>query len=116
MTVLPELSEVYVALLGELESAPFLVVLSPAPSPRHHVHMVRVAASRPPDWYRRLCASYPSSRGLRRGKFDTRIRRRNILSALARMASGRPSGSLYAPDLARIAIRRLQPQPSRRAA
>ena len=115
-TVFPELAGAFGAMLGELESSPLVVILAPAPSPRHVGHMVRRASSVPPPWYRALCASYPSSRGVRRGKFDTRIRRREILAALSRMADGRPSRSLYAPDLARVALRRLRAQPLRRAA
>lgn len=116
-TVFPELSAVFVEMLAELEAAPLLVILAPAPDPRHTGHMVRRPASVPPPWYRRLCAAYASSRGVRRGKFDTRIKRRNILRALGRMAAGAPSASLYAGDLLRVATRRLrQPQPARRAA
>jgi len=94
-------------MLAELESSPLSVQL--VPSKRHDRRdsdMIRVCTSVPPAWYRKLCAKHLSSRRVRRGKPDTRIRRQNILSVLTRLADGKPSVSKYVPDLAREARKR----------
>ena len=91
-------------LLAELESYRLEVSLTPARSPRHESHCVRVATGQNPTWYRRLCAAHPSSR--RRTKFDTRVRRGNIANILARLAAGQSSRSRYTAALIREAARR----------
>lgn len=50
-----------------------------------------------------MCGRHPSSRGVRRGKFDTRLRRAGILSILRRLAAGLHSRSKYAGELRRVA-------------
>lgn len=110
----PALSCAFAELRAELESSPFVVELFPAPRPAHAGHCVRVASSVPPAWYRAMCRAYPSARGTRRGKFDTRIRRANVLRALGRMAEGAGTRSPYAFDLLRVALRRLR-VPTRKA-
>lgn len=90
-------------MLAELEAHPLIVILAPS---RRGEGCIRVCASVPPPWYRKLCAKHPSSRAVRRGKFDTRIRRQNILSVLTRLANGKPSVSKYAPYLQRVARKR----------
>ncbi len=35
----------------ELKNNRQLVILIPAPDPRHHDHKIRVAVQRPPEWY-----------------------------------------------------------------
>lgn len=114
--VFPELADAFAEMLAELESSPLVVVLAPSKRAENPWDMIRVPLSVPPSWYRALCANYASERAVRRGKFDTRIKRRNILRALGRMAAGTPSGSLYAPDLLRIATRRLRKNADRLAA
>lgn len=113
--IFPELVNEFASMHAELEASPLVVVLAPSRRAENPWDMIRVPLSVPPPWYRSLCAAYASSRGVRRGKFDTRIKRRNILRALGRMSAGEPSASLYAGDLLRIAARRLR-QPARRAA
>lgn len=95
--------DVFTALLAELESNRLEVALVPAPRPRHECHAVRVAVSKNPAWYRRLCAAFPSSRRRSRSLPDTRIRRASVVSLLSRLASGAPVRSRYAEHLARIA-------------
>lgn len=90
-------------LLADLEGNRLEVALVPAPQPRHECHAVRVAVSRNPTWYRRLCAAFPSSRRRAKALPDTRIRRRDVLSLLSRLATGRPVRSRYAAEIARIA-------------
>jgi hypothetical protein len=63
-TIFPELANEFAGMLAELEAAPLLVVLCPAPDSRHAGHMVRRPASVPPSWYRSLCRAYASSRGV----------------------------------------------------
>lgn len=103
----PALAAAFAELRAELECSPFVVELFPAPRPAHSGHCVRIASSVPPRWYRALCRAHPSARGVRRGKFDTRIRRQNVLRALARMAEGTGTRSPYAFDLLRLALRRV---------
>lgn len=98
-------------MLDELESHQLQVVLVPLnPSGRGYNEggMKRVLADQNPKWYRTLCSQHPSSRGIRRGKHDTRIKRANILRALRQMISGKPAGK-YSEDLRRIALTRIPP-------
>lgn len=107
-------------ILSDLESNKLEVVLVPLDPRKHNWNeggCKRVAVCVPPAWYRRLCAANPSSRGVRRGGFDTRIRRANVLRAIARLASGKYTGK-YRDDLLRIArsfplcIARAMPPPA----
>ena len=41
--------------------------------------MIRVKIDENPRWYRKHCGNHPSSRGTRRGKFDTRIKRKDTM-------------------------------------
>ena len=91
-------------MLCDLESNPLVVVL--APSRRHdrnEMDQIRVVVSRNPSWYRSLCGANISKRGTRHGKFDTAIRRQNILRILTRLSEGKPTRSKYAPELIKIA-------------
>lgn len=63
----------------------------------------RVVTDIPPKWYREFCNRHPSSRGVRRGKFDTRIRRANVLRLLGRLAVGLPSVSKYREEVLELA-------------
>lgn len=94
----------YQQLLCELESHQLVTILAPSKRrDRRETDQIRVNMDVPPTWYRRLCHKYPSSRGTRRGKHDTVIRRANILSTLRVLADGRHTWSKYAPELRRIA-------------
>ena len=97
----------YEIMLNELDSAKLEVQLVPVS--RHarcytgEHSCKRVAVSIPVRWYRLLCRRHPSSRGVRRGRFDTKIKRINILRLLARLAAGKPTWSKYAPELRAMA-------------
>jgi hypothetical protein len=92
-------------MLAELESSQLEVCLAPSKrSDARDWDMIRVCLSRNADWYRRFCADHPSSRGVRRGKFDTRIKRRNVIAALNGLIAGTYCGK-YAADLLAIARR-----------
>lgn len=96
------MSEVLITMLADLESHRLEVVLVPLnPRLRNYTDggCKRVVADKPPVWYRNLCNEYLSSRAIRRGKPDTRIRRANILRVLGRLCEGRPTRSKYAHDL-----------------
>lgn len=96
------MSDALTEMLAQLESHSLQVMLVPL-NPRLRGWtdggMKRVCMDIPPKFYRELCAQHPSSRGVRRGKFDTKIRRANILRVLGRLASNLPSRSKYAPEL-----------------
>ncbi len=90
-------------MLAELESTELQVCL--APSKRHDRRewdMIRVCLSRNCTWYRRYCAENPSSRGVRKGKPDTKIRRFNTVRALGQLIAGKPAGK-YSNQLLSIA-------------
>lgn len=94
----------YEQLLAELESNPLVTIL--APSKRHDRRdhdMIRVNMSQPPSWYRALCNRHPSSRGVRRGKFDTKIKRRNVTQLLNTLIARGHSRSKYAGEIMRVA-------------
>lgn len=87
-------------MLAELESSPLVTIL--APSKRHDRRdsdMIRVNLSQPPRWYSQLCSRHPSSRGVRRGKFDTRIKRANVLQLLNTLIVHGKSRSKYAGEV-----------------
>lgn len=92
-------------MLNQLESHRLEVILVPL-NPRLRGYneggCKRVVADKPPNWYRKFCANHPSSRGVRRAKFDTRIKRYNTLRALRQIIAGQPAGK-YETELRRIA-------------
>ncbi len=91
-------------LLAELESHRLTTILAPSRRrDRRDWDMLRVNVDVPPTWFRKFCNQHVSSRGVRRGKFDTKIRRANVLSVLTRLAEGKGSGSKYVEELRRIA-------------
>jgi hypothetical protein len=97
-----------VQMLAELESHQLQVCLVPlSPSRRGYNEggMKRALMDRNPKWYRDLCLRFPSSRVRRHRKPDTRIRRRDILRILTRLAMGLRSRSKYADELRAIAGR-----------
>lgn len=98
-------------LLNELESHMLVVQLVPLNPNRRGWNeggCKRVVADRPAKWYRELCARHASSRGVRRGKFDTRIKRANVLALLARLAAGRGTTSKYRDELVAVAKGRVR--------
>lgn len=93
-------------MLAELEAHRLEVVLVPLNPNRRGWNeggMKRVCADVPPRWYRALCRDYPSSRGVRRGKFDTAVRRANVLRALERLVDGRGYAGKYREEFLRVA-------------
>lgn len=91
-------------MLNELQSHKLTTVLTPSKrSDRRDWDMIRVNLDENPRWYRALCARHPSKRQVRRGKFDTVIRRHRIEQALTTMLKGGRVQSIYADELRRIA-------------
>ena len=94
----------FIEMLAEIHSQRLDVALFPAPDQKHQLHFVRVAISKNPLWYRNLCAAHASNRkDYKGGKFKTRIKRAAIVSALEKLAEGKPTKSDYAEQLRRIA-------------
>jgi len=92
-----------IVMLNQLEASQLAVALAPSRrQPKNDWDMIRVCVDVNCAWYRKFCLRHPSSRGVRKGKFDTRIKRRNTLRALRKMVDGIPAGK-YEDDLARIA-------------
>jgi hypothetical protein len=95
---------VFAEMLSDLESNRLEVVLTPARDARHIGHCVRVAASVNPLWYRNHCARYASQRTrYKGGKFKTKVKRRDTLKTLKRLAERVPTNSRYADDFRKIA-------------
>ena len=95
-----------IQMLAELEAHRLEVVLVPLNPNRRGWNeggMKRVCADVPPKWYRALCREHLSSRGVRRGKPDTRIRRQGVLRALGRLVDGRGYFGKYREEFLRIA-------------
>jgi hypothetical protein len=92
-------------MLSELESSRLEVVLIPSKRQLNEWDMLRCCVSYNCTWYRKFCAQFPSKRGVRRGKFDTAIRRQNILRVLTRLCAGMTSRSKYGPELVKVAGR-----------
>lgn len=91
-------------MLCELESHMLVTILAPSKRRDRRDHdMIRVNLDENPRWYRRLCDKHPSSRGVRRGKHDTKIKRRNVIALLTRLTSGLPARSKYEAEVRSIA-------------
>lgn len=90
-------------LLADLQSNQLVTILAPCRRACNEGGCVRVNMSENPKWYRKLCAAHASSRGVRRGGFDTRIKRRNVSRLLEKLAAGAPVKSKYADELRKIA-------------
>lgn len=89
-------------MLNELESNRLEVILVPSKRPTNEGTMVRCVAGRNALWYRKFCAANVSTRGVRRGKFDTCIKRFRTVDALMAMIDGRRS-TYYHDQLRKIA-------------
>lgn len=102
-------------MLAELESHQLLVILVPL-NPRLRGYNEggcrRVCMDKNPPWYSHFCCEHASSRGVRRGGFDTRIKRANTLRAIRQLIDGKPAGK-YGPELLEIArkihVRKIKP-------
>ncbi len=97
------LQDVLTDMHQDLEASCLKVTLIPAPEPKFSGHMIRAVIEQNPWWYRDICNSYPSQRRVRRGHLDTRVRRRDMLKLLGRLASGEMVESKYAADLVSFA-------------
>jgi len=105
---MPDLMPALQLMLNQLESHRLevqLVPLNPRLRNYNEGGCRRVVVNQPPKWYRDFCNRHPSSRGVRRGKFDTRIRRANVMRLLARLACGKPSVSKYREEMLAVAER-----------
>ena len=80
----------------ELQSSRLEVILIPRHFNDHGGCKLRAAQSSNCDWYRQLCSEFESNRSKKYKKFKTKIKRRNIESALDRLCSGEQSKSDYA--------------------
>ena len=67
--------------------------------------MIRAVTGQNPDWYKELCARYPSTRK-RRKRDDTKIKRAYTLVLLERMMRRGKSMSMYVEDLLEVARER----------
>lgn len=93
-------------LLNELQSHQLQTILAPSKrSDRREWDMIRVNMDENPRWYRNFCARHPSTRGVRRGKFDTVIRRIRTEQTLKRLIAGKHTNSIYADELLRLAAK-----------
>jgi hypothetical protein len=94
-------------MLNELEAHRLEVQLAPSKrSDRREMDMIRVVVDYPPKWYRAFCNRHISSREIRRGKFDTKIKRANVLALLSRLIVHGKSPSKYAEEILRVARQR----------
>ena len=85
---------------AELESHMLVVML--VPSKRHDRRewdMIRCVVDQPPKWYRELCNRHVSKRRIRRGRFDTKIKRANVLQVLDTLIETGTSISAYAAEI-----------------
>jgi hypothetical protein len=67
------------------------VTLTPAPDPMFTGHMIRVACSQNPPWYRKFAGQYVNCRGIgpkRMKRPRTYIQRKVVINTLRRMAAG----------------------------
>lgn len=98
-------TDVFAAMLGELEGNCLRVELVPLKRETNVGGCRRVAASRNAVWYQKFCAKHPSGRKRKNAAFDTRIKRRDIVRILTRLSRGLPSRSKYVPELQAISRR-----------
>lgn len=92
-----------VQMQAEFESSQLVTVLTPCRRPVNEGGCIRVNASVNCTWYRKLCAKFPSSRGTRRGKFDTKLKRRNVAQLLETLITKGHSRSKYAGEILAVA-------------
>lgn len=92
------------AMMQDLRMNRLDVVKMPAPEPKHSGHGIRVVMNQNPEWYQELCSRHTVRRKNRRKRLgkkhhDTKIRRRRILEALAKLCAGIGTTSNYAFEL-----------------
>lgn len=91
-------------MMNDLEAHRLEVQLAPSRrSDRRDHDMIRVVCDHGPKWYRNFCGQHTSSREVRRGKHDTRIKRANVLSLLKQLTIHGKSTSKYTPEILAIA-------------
>lgn len=92
------LQEAYEEMYFDLALNKLEVILTPN---KDRDGYIRSVTHQNPAWYRALCNRYPAHRRKprRKNKFDTRIKRQNILKTLERLASGDSWISKYEQDL-----------------
>ena len=105
MTVHSHLIDSFNTMLDELNTYYLEVCLVPS---KYYEYAIRGAKIRAvincnPDWYRKLCEKYQSSRIRKNSKSDTRIKRRNIIKLLERLAKNKTTTSYYLNDLLMVA-------------
>jgi hypothetical protein len=54
---------------------------------------IRVSTNTNAEWYRKLCDKYPSNRKIPRRKYDTKIKRANVISTLKTLVTGKKTPS-----------------------
>lgn len=99
-----------VEMLYELQTNWLEVVLIPQKDPANADACIRRSISQNVDWYRQLCANHESSgkQSKRRKKFQTKIKRKDIISTLTRLIGKGECDRKYADELVEIAKHRLQ--------
>jgi hypothetical protein len=103
--------EIYQLMLDELESSELRVALSPAPSPAHTDHKIRVSVSKNVKWYQDLCRRHPSSRQDNPGGKRTKIKRASICNILKQLAAGKTPATQYLPELKAVMEQKKQSTP-----
>lgn len=86
-------------LLADMLENPMIVVLMPAPEPRHSGHMVRRVISRPPSWY--MDRFY-------RGRGRKTFKRKRFLRALQRVILLEPVLGSYQAEIVEFLMERLE--------
>ena len=91
----------------ELKHSKNRVILVDAEEPKHSCHRIRLRVETPPQWYLDFIHQFPSKRHLhgKRKKFDSKIKRANILRLLNRMDK---TSSKYKQNLIHIANQMLE--------
>lgn len=84
------------------------VALAVAPEPKHTEHYIRVTNNCNPEWYSELCSKFQSSRKRKSCKSDTKIKRKDIIVLLKRLARGERPRSIYTKELIDLANQLLE--------
>lgn len=95
--------------LIDLESHRLTVALAPLRRPANPEGRRRVLIDQNPKWYRELCSRHAVYRGKR--KQSTRVKRRDTLRVLGRLAEGRRTWSKYAPEILLLCYRHYDADP-----
>jgi len=92
-------------MLNELDQYYLEVCLTPSKYREYAIRgaKIRTVLNCNPNWYKKFCDKYQSSRIRKSSKSDTRIKRRDVIRILERLAGGIGSSSFYVDDLVKIA-------------